>query len=239
MASQITGVSMVYSAVCSGTDQRKHLSSASLAFVRGIYRWPTKSPHKGPVTRKMLPFVDVIMSISISEITQYHFVSVVSNSGKYICNVGTSIMRSINIQRISLFCESILYFMTTSKNFLIISFYSMDAGLFSIDIEFGVCGYVFVLSNTLQWRHNGRDCVSNHQPHDCYTQAFIQAHIRENIIVPRHWPLWGIPPVTGGFPSQRASNAENVSISWRHHGPVGIDKWLEPEYIPSHSLSFN
>ena len=44
-----------------GTDQRKHQSSASLAFVRGIHRWPVNSPHKGPVTRKMFPFYDVIM----------------------------------------------------------------------------------------------------------------------------------------------------------------------------------
>ena len=35
--------------------------SASLAFVRGIHRWPVNSPHKGPVTRKMFPFNDVIM----------------------------------------------------------------------------------------------------------------------------------------------------------------------------------
>ena len=35
---------------------------ASLAFVRGIYRWPVNSPHKGPATRKMFPFDDVIMS---------------------------------------------------------------------------------------------------------------------------------------------------------------------------------
>ena len=39
----------------------KHQSSASLAFVRGIHRWPVNSPHKGPVTRKMFPFDDVIM----------------------------------------------------------------------------------------------------------------------------------------------------------------------------------
>ena len=44
-----------------GTDQRKHQSSALLAFVRGIHRWPVNSPHKGPVTRKMFPFDDVIM----------------------------------------------------------------------------------------------------------------------------------------------------------------------------------
>ena len=51
MASQITGVSLVCTTVCSGTDQRKHQSSASLAFVSGIHWWPVDSPHKGPVTR--------------------------------------------------------------------------------------------------------------------------------------------------------------------------------------------
>ena len=60
-ASQITSLTIVYSTVYSGTDQRKHQNSASLAFVRGIQRWPVNSPHKGPVTRKMLPFDDVIM----------------------------------------------------------------------------------------------------------------------------------------------------------------------------------
>ena len=40
---------------------RKYQSSASLAFVRGIHRWPVNSPHKWPVTRKMFPFDDVIM----------------------------------------------------------------------------------------------------------------------------------------------------------------------------------
>ena len=44
IASQITGVSIVYSSVCSGTDQRKHLSSASHAFVRGTNRWPVNFP---------------------------------------------------------------------------------------------------------------------------------------------------------------------------------------------------
>ena len=42
-------------------NQRKHQSSASLAFVRGLHWWPLNSPHKGPVTRKMFPFDDVIM----------------------------------------------------------------------------------------------------------------------------------------------------------------------------------
>ena len=62
MRSQITGVSIIYSTVGSGADQRKHQRSASLAFVGGIHRWPMNSPHKGPVTREMFPLDDFIMS---------------------------------------------------------------------------------------------------------------------------------------------------------------------------------
>ena len=52
MASQITSLAIVCSVLYSGADQRKYQRSASLAFVRGIHRWPVNSPHKGPVTRK-------------------------------------------------------------------------------------------------------------------------------------------------------------------------------------------
>ena len=61
IASQITSLAIVYSTIYSDADQRKHQSSASLAFVRGIHRRPVNSPHKWPVTRKMFPFDDVIM----------------------------------------------------------------------------------------------------------------------------------------------------------------------------------
>ena len=65
IASQINSLTTIYLTVYSDADshadQRKHQSSASLAFVRGIHRWPVNSPHKWPVTRKMFPFDDVIM----------------------------------------------------------------------------------------------------------------------------------------------------------------------------------
>ena len=61
MASQLTSLTIVYSTVYLGADQRIHQRSASLAFVQGIHRWPVNSPHKGPVMRKMFPFDDVIM----------------------------------------------------------------------------------------------------------------------------------------------------------------------------------
>ena len=61
IASQITSLTIVYSTVYSDADQRKHQSSASLAFVREIHRGPLNSPHEWPVTRNMFPFDDVIM----------------------------------------------------------------------------------------------------------------------------------------------------------------------------------
>ena len=59
--SQITSLTIIYSTVYSAADERKHQNSASLAFVRG----PVNSPHKGTVTRKMLPFDDVIVDIDV------------------------------------------------------------------------------------------------------------------------------------------------------------------------------
>ena len=60
MPSQFISVAIVYSTICWRTGQRKQWSSASLAFVRGIHRWPANSPHEGPVTRRMFPFDDII-----------------------------------------------------------------------------------------------------------------------------------------------------------------------------------
>ena len=44
---------------------------------------------------------------------------------------------------------------------------------------------------TLRWRHNGREGVSNHQPRDCLLNHLFKPQIKENIQIPRHWPLWG------------------------------------------------
>ena len=62
-----------------------------------------------------------------------------------------------------------------------------------------------------------------------FTQSFIQAQIKENIKALRHWPLCGEFTGTGEFPAQRASNAENISIWWRHHDPSGAGTGLIQE----------
>ena len=69
IASQITSLTIVYSTIYSDADQRKHQSSASLAFVRGIHREPVNSVHKWPVTRRKFPLDDVIM-LNVNEPTR-------------------------------------------------------------------------------------------------------------------------------------------------------------------------
>ena len=66
MVSQITSLTIVYSTVYLGADQRKRQSSASLAFVRGIHQWPVNSSLKWPVTRKGFSFDDVIMILEFT-----------------------------------------------------------------------------------------------------------------------------------------------------------------------------
>ena len=61
MASETTSLTIVYSTVYSRRRSKDRQNSASLAFVRGIHRWPMNSPHKGPAMRKLFPFDDVIM----------------------------------------------------------------------------------------------------------------------------------------------------------------------------------
>ena len=81
--SQITSLTIVYSTVYSGADQRQHQRSASLAFVWGIHRWPVNSPHKGPVTQKMLPFDDVIMECPVVELKWLAAAFISSNQANY------------------------------------------------------------------------------------------------------------------------------------------------------------
>ena len=69
----------------------------------------------------------------------------------------------------------------------------------------------------LQWRHNGRDRVSNHQPLDCFLSC-LSRHRSKKMSKLRVTGLCaGNSLEAGEFPGQMASNAENVSIWWRHH----------------------
>ena len=69
---------------------------------------------------------------------------------------------------------------------------------------------------TLQWRHDKRDGVSNYQPHKCSLNRLFRHRSKKTLKLRVTSPYEGNSPVTGELLSQRASNAENVSIWWRH-----------------------
>ena len=70
---------------------------------------------------------------------------------------------------------------------------------------------------TLQWRHNEHDGVSNYQPHDCWLNCLFRRRSKKISKLRVTGLCAGNSPVTGEFPAQMASNAENVSIWWRHY----------------------
>ena len=82
--------------------------------------------------------------------------------------------------------------------------------------------YKTLFYDTLQWRHNVCDCVSNHQPRDCLLSRLFRRRSNKTSKL-RITGLCGWnSPITGEFPAQRASNAENVSIRWRHHETMSL-----------------
>ena len=70
---------------------------------------------------------------------------------------------------------------------------------------------------TLQWRQNERDVVPNHQPYDCLLNRLFRPRSKKTSKLRVTGLCEGNSPLTGEFPAQRASNAENVSIWWHHH----------------------
>ena len=88
------------------------------------------------------------------------------------------------------------------------------------------CQYVY--SETLQWRHNEPDCVSNHQPYDCLLNSLFRRRSKKTSKLRVTGLCEGNSPVTGEFPAKRASNAENVSILWCHH-EIWVDIPCESE----------
>ena len=80
---------------------------------------------------------------------------------------------------------------------------------------------------SLLWRHNGHDGVSNHQPHDCLLNRLFRRRSMKTSKLRVTGLCAGNSPGTGEFPAQMASNAENVSIWWRHH----VECSIFPRYI--------
>ena len=89
----------------------------------------------------------------------------------------------------------------------------------------------------IQWSHNGRDDVSNHQPHDCLLNPLFR-HISTKTWKLRVTGLCeGNSPMTGEFPTQRVSNAENVPIWWRQNDNLRCWHWLKFQLNDSISVA--
>ena len=82
---------------------------------------------------------------------------------------------------------------------------------------FLICFVSLKTPNSIHWRHNGPYSVSNHQPHDCLLNRLFRRRSKKTSKLRVTGLCVGNSPVTGEFPTQRASNTENVSIWWRHH----------------------
>ena len=70
---------------------------------------------------------------------------------------------------------------------------------------------------TLRWRHNGRNGVSNHQPHNCLLNRLFRCRSTKTSKLRVTGLCAGNSPGTGEFPAQMASNSKNIFICWRHH----------------------
>ena len=80
-----------------------------------------------------------------------------------------------------------------------------------------------IIEWALRWRRNGRDSVSNHQPHDCLLNRLFRRRSKRTSKLRVTGLCAGNSPGTGAFPAQMSSNAENVSIWWRHHRKGSVD----------------
>ena len=232
IASQITSLTIVYSTVYSDAVQRKHQSPASLAFVRGIHRRPVRSPvnspHKWPVTRKMFPFDNVIMNFKVALRWSCDIFLALKNESRQ-----RSLSCSDNLRRLPV--------MTTlaSRQLLVFSYgvewsncYIMGLSIWFYSGDSWRRSSVFPpkwpswprgrfpwirptsgwsrphQGNSLQRRLNERDSVSNHQPHDCLFRRRSNKTSKLRVTA----LCAGNAQVTGEFPAQMASNAENMSI---------------------------
>ena len=96
-----------------------------------------------------------------------------------------------------------------------------NRGHYDVTVMTGSIFSKMLTIDTLRWRHNGHDSVSNHQPHDCLLSRLFRRRSKKTSKLRVTGFCVGNSPGTGEFPAQMASNAENVSIWWRHHDHTG------------------
>ena len=92
---------------------------------------------------------------------------------------------------------------------------------------------------SLKWRHIESDGVSNHRRLGCLLNRLFRCRSKKTSKLRVTGLCGGNQLVTGGFPSQRASNAENVSIWWRHHVMTIVSDYFQNERSPLYEMNFH
>ena len=196
MASQITSLFIVYSTVYSGGDQRKHKSSASLVFVRGIHCWPMNSPHKRPVTRRMISFDDVIMDY------EYYWYNRMSRGhSAELCDV----LRTL---------KWMVWFTFTMYMYCRrcpVGHSQWVAFIYAIPLRMFMSNF-YVHYN---------DVIMGAIASQITSLTIVYSSVHSDADQRKHQSVTGLcagnSPGTGEFPAQMASYAKNFSIWWRHH----------------------
>ena len=110
------------------------------------------------------------------------------------------------------------------------AYWSMFSRVYPLPTIFDKKTYTW-FSIPLQRRHNGHDSVSNHQPHECLFSRLFRPRSKKTSKLRVTGFCAGNSRGTGEFPAQMASNAENVSIWWRHHVVVFCCGLSQVQYI--------
>ena len=91
---------------------------------------------------------------------------------------------------------------------------------------------------SLQWRHNERDGISNHRRLHCWFNCWFRCRSEKTSKHRGNGLCEGNSPMAGEFPAQRASNAENVSIWWRHYVLIILQILLFEQECTQHVVAF-
>ena len=120
-----------------------------------------------------------------------------------------------------IFISSYVWLMSLPANYFISYFFSVvDLVAANFLTNSGEIWWYHYMA--LQWRHNEPDGVSNHQPRDCLLKRLFRCRSKKKSKLRVTGLCAGNSPVTGEFPTQRASNAENISIWWPYHEKIYV-----------------
>ena len=134
-----------------------------------------------------------------------------------------SLVRLPTMVILNVFLSNSIITLSRSGIFLMKTFYISSPSKAMHLLQIFIDGILKYWQGSLQWRHNDRDSVSNHQPHHCLLNRLFRRRSKKTSKLSVTGLCVGNSQGTGEFPAQMASNAENVSIWWRHH--VAIAHW--------------